>query len=128
MSFKKGDLVKVVKNAYGLTMGCVYAVEKDTPANDRLTYVRRDNGTIDGWNNDRFELVKPANETGTFIIIGEFLGGLTPATEPRKYTSMSQAKAVAHALATKSPGEKFVIFKAVGEAVADKPKSVVSLY
>jgi hypothetical protein len=125
-TFKKGDKVKVVQQAYGLSMGGIYEVARDSEAH--FTYVYKPLGGIDGWKNDRFELVKAANETGTFILIVKTGTKYAPAEVPRTYSSLAQAQAVAHSMAVNNPGSTFVIFKAIGEAFAEKPKSVINLY
>lgn len=64
-----------------------------------------------------------------FILIVEARGRLLPALKPRVYRTEAQAKAVAQSMAEKNPGQKFYIFKAVGEAEAPvEPRSFVSMY
>jgi hypothetical protein len=62
-----------------------------------------------------------------WIIAIERGGELQPAFSPRKYGSEAQAQTVAAILAKKSPGDKFMIFKAVGHAVVE-PTDVVTMY
>lgn len=64
-----------------------------------------------------------------FILIVESNGRLLPALKPRVYKTEEQARAVAQSMAEKHPGQKFYIFKAVGEAQAPiEPRSFVSMY
>jgi hypothetical protein len=54
--------------------------------------------------------------SGSWIIAVAQGDGFAPALKPRSFSSEKQAKAVAAIMARKHPGERFIIFKAVGHA------------
>jgi hypothetical protein len=62
------------------------------------------------------------------LIVEDASGKLAPASTPARYVSETQAKAVAAIMAKKNPGQKFLIFKAVGEAMQPVEPAVVKMY
>jgi hypothetical protein len=72
---------------------------------------------------------KYSKTEGKWILIVEGSdGSLLPATVPARYVSEAQAKAVAAIMAKKTPGHKFIIFQAVGEAIQPVEPAVVKMY
>jgi hypothetical protein len=72
---------------------------------------------------------KYSKTEGNWILIVEGSdGSLLPATVPARYVSEAQAKAVAAIMAKKTPGHKFIIFQAVGEAIQPVEPAVVKMY
>ena len=101
-----------------------------TTAIDSIT-LKRDGFEMDPkwhFSAGHFELVKdevapavPEHGVGEYILIVMRNGKLAPSIAPKVYSSWAQAKAVSHQMAANNPGEQFVIFKKIAEAVGEKP-------
>ena len=130
--FKIGDKVRV-KDTHDNRLNChandkigkVFTIHDIL---DDLIYIEPKDGTkFGGLFYYRFEKVEDAKGEYILILKNE-AGKLLPSPTPRVYTTEAQAKAVAASMAEKNPGLDFLIFKAVGKARTEKPKSVVEMF
>jgi hypothetical protein len=130
-TFKVGDKVRCIEPGWSnsLRVPGAYTVTK---VDDDTVYVRDANGLVTGgWYTRRFERIEDEDHgEGQYILIVENSDGkLAPALKPRVYKTAALAKRVANDMALRNRGEKFYIFKAVGEAQAPLVQpSIVNMY
>ena len=128
--FKIGDKVRRLKHGnVGMKVGDVGVVERLTKSQyGSPAWLIKLEGKVGLHNATNLELVKdevapavPEHGVGEYILIVMRNGKLAPSIAPKVYSSWAQAKAVSHQMAANNPGEQFVIFKKIAEAVGEKP-------
>lgn len=121
-TFKAGDRVKINAPEFPFAHGRLGTVVSDVTLLGFVGVKLDGCDSAGGWHAYQLEPVPADPKVGDFIVvIRDAVGSLHPAARPAVHANFDAATKEAERLATVSPGDEFLVFRAVAVARAEKP-------